>query len=401
MAFASTGTADLLRPTFFELVAAEALMPSLKAALAYSLWVNAQRQAWMGRALKYEHEIYAAVALFLEHQSLSGDCGSVSEAMYGLSRTPVGAAPGTRITKRQRWISILFLVAVPYMKAKLDSLFVQHGRVRTLQQTMEGTDETGESSRSPTNDLRQRLCLWLMRGFSSIYPWIHAGYEGSLLAYQVLYLVEKTQCFTPWLHILGLRIVRAPAEDQMRKKNRLRMQRWRRIQDIRGSASWSWLRVLKETLLQSGWAISDNVRTSLIMAVFAFKASTTLCVCVPQGCHKVLLLRTHFSASNSQNAIHLANRVTVEHFTSCLPQNSCELAKYFEHDLPWPLKHVGLDRRRWSGGTQQLRNVWQPARHCLSLPHHLDRCPTQMACHSHAAQSCAPYAGMCVPIQPT
>lgn len=40
MSFVSFGTAeDPSRPTFFELVAAERLTPSLKAAVTYSLWV--------------------------------------------------------------------------------------------------------------------------------------------------------------------------------------------------------------------------------------------------------------------------------------------------------------------------------------------------------------------------
>lgn len=62
--------------------------------------------------------------------------------------------------------------------------------------------------------------------------------------------------------------------NQMRLQNERQMLRWRHIQDIRAQGSWPCLRSLKEGLVQFGWAISDNLRTSLVMAVFTFKVNT-------------------------------------------------------------------------------------------------------------------------------
>lgn len=36
-----------------------------------------------------------------------------------------------------------------------------------------------------------------------------------MLVYQVLYLVNKNPFFSPWLHILGLEVIRAPVGDQV------------------------------------------------------------------------------------------------------------------------------------------------------------------------------------------
>lgn len=64
-------------------------------------------------------------------------------------------------------------------------------------------------------DWRERIRQQLVRAFATIYPWLNAGYEGSLLVYQVLYLVNRTPYFSPWLHMLGLQVVRAPVGDQV------------------------------------------------------------------------------------------------------------------------------------------------------------------------------------------
>lgn len=57
MSFVSLG-GDGLRPTFFELVAADRLMASLKAAVVYSLSVYAQRRPSLHRLLDREDELF-------------------------------------------------------------------------------------------------------------------------------------------------------------------------------------------------------------------------------------------------------------------------------------------------------------------------------------------------------
>ena len=54
------------RPTFFELIAADRLVPSLRAALVYSLGVLAARRPGLTRILDHEAEAFAALMLLVE-----------------------------------------------------------------------------------------------------------------------------------------------------------------------------------------------------------------------------------------------------------------------------------------------------------------------------------------------
>lgn len=148
MSFMLGGSDGATRPTFFELVAAERLMPSLKAAASYSLQVQrrhshaesgarhiaakstvaasftgahamvaqhaaidetrarvahrmqlpqvlSQRRPWVYRLLAYEDEVFALAAAILDHGSLAGAGGMFSESLYGLRRAPADNGSGS------------------------------------------------------------------------------------------------------------------------------------------------------------------------------------------------------------------------------------------------------------------------------------------------------------------
>ena len=71
------------RPTFFELVAADRLVPSLRSALAYSLGVLAERRPSLLRVLEYEDEAFALFMLLVEAHSFAQGSGSLAESLYG------------------------------------------------------------------------------------------------------------------------------------------------------------------------------------------------------------------------------------------------------------------------------------------------------------------------------
>jgi len=58
---------------------------------------------------------------------------------------------------------------------------------------------------------------WMERLFVKIYPWFHACYEGLSFYYQLRYLFEFSSHFSPWLHLLGQKIVRLSMEDLMKQ----------------------------------------------------------------------------------------------------------------------------------------------------------------------------------------
>ena len=134
------------RPTFFELIAADKLVPSLRAALVYSVGVLVSRRPSLARLLDHEDEAFALFMLLVEWHSFATSDGSLAEGLYGLQRTRArgSRAPRTepasrrepresaarRITKAQRIASVVLLAAVPYARAKLDKLYARLARAR-------------------------------------------------------------------------------------------------------------------------------------------------------------------------------------------------------------------------------------------------------------------------------
>lgn len=137
------------RPTFFELIAADKLVPSLRAALVYSVGVLVSRRPSLARLLDHEDEAFALFMLLVEWHSFATSDGSLAEGLYGLQRTRArgSRAPRTepasrrepresaarRITKAQRIASVALLAGVPYARAKLDKLYARLARARGLE----------------------------------------------------------------------------------------------------------------------------------------------------------------------------------------------------------------------------------------------------------------------------
>lgn len=118
--FVTLGGDGATRPTFFELVAAERLMPSLKAAITYSISVRdtkltlaacrhrgpgdrvcqayffiqvlAQQRPWLHRVLDWEDEAFLLVCLALDRQSLAVSSATFADGLYGLRRAAVRRA---------------------------------------------------------------------------------------------------------------------------------------------------------------------------------------------------------------------------------------------------------------------------------------------------------------------
>ncbi|CAI5972484.1 unnamed protein product [Closterium sp. NIES-65] len=161
MLFHAAG-AEGSRPTFFEMAAADFLPASLKAAALYALGVLAQHRPSLHRLLDHSDELSAAALLLLEWHSLKTHGASFGESMYGLRRISTvphrpspsqaalrtgatagraaggaeGAGRGERaaggqeggsasygMSRKQRALSLLFLVLLPYLRAKLHALF--------------------------------------------------------------------------------------------------------------------------------------------------------------------------------------------------------------------------------------------------------------------------------------
>ncbi|KAL3691530.1 hypothetical protein R1sor_005181 [Riccia sorocarpa] len=286
-----------MRPTFFEMAAAQHLPASLRAALLYSLGVMAQRRPILHKVLDYSDEAFSALMLLLEAHSLRISDASFAEALYGLRRrsavpTSESSAvsnnrsnrePGRlgAISRRQRNLSVLFLVGLPYLRSKMEAVYnAQRGGA--LQAAFWGTgdadsvevESVGDASRN--RDQRLGSDATMLQSIKSrflklcvqIYPWVHASHEGLSFAYQLLYLLDATEFYSPALHFLGIQVTRASGQELMDASKQIAERRKREFGRLRGSPI---LKTIQRGLLRTAYGFLDYAQSGLIAAVFIFK----------------------------------------------------------------------------------------------------------------------------------
>ncbi|KAL4352306.1 hypothetical protein GQ457_06G018490 [Hibiscus cannabinus] len=285
------------RPTFFEMAAAQQLPASLRAALTYSIGVLALRRPILHKVLDYEDEFFAMLMLVLETHSLRTTDASFAESLYGLrrraakirtkqadirSKTSDGIQHSS-LEKRQRVLSVVFLVVLPYLKSKLHSIYNKEREAR-LQASLWGPgDERFEdvdyfvegedsiASRTSTEaeaTIRTRLAKNIQKIIGLCYPWLHATTEGLTFTYQLLYLLDATGFYSVGLHALGIHVCRATGQELMDTSSRISKIRSRERERLRGPP---WVKAVQGALLKCAYVVLDYAQTGLIAAVFIFK----------------------------------------------------------------------------------------------------------------------------------
>ncbi|XP_067686858.1 peroxisome assembly protein 12-like [Haliotis asinina] len=178
------------RPTIFEVLAQESLMVTVRPALKHAIRVAAEnRPALFGWLLRNYDEMYAFLDFIIQHYHLQKYNGSFAENFYDLKRVP-STDPSSKLSHRHHWLSVFLLVAVPYIKTKLDQLFedLRHKY---------GTDRRSQIRRPGGQ---------VIRAFLSMYPYVHMTWEGTCLLYQVSYMLGKGAWHSPFLHLSGTRL---------------------------------------------------------------------------------------------------------------------------------------------------------------------------------------------------
>lgn len=285
------------RPTFFEMAAAQQLPASLRAALTYSIGVLALRRPFLHKVLDYEDEFFSLLMLVLETHSLRTTDASFAESLYGLRRRAakirtkqadirLKSSDGIQhsgLERRQRVLSVVFLVVLPYFKSKLYSVYNKEREAR-LQASLWGPGEerfedvdyfdegeTSITSRTSTETdatMRTRLAKNIQKIIGTCYPWIHATSEGLTFTYQLLYLLDATGFYSVGLHALGIHVCRATGQELMDTSSRISKIRNRERERLRGPP---WLKAVQRALLKCTYALLDYAQTGLIAAVFIFK----------------------------------------------------------------------------------------------------------------------------------
>lgn len=287
------------RPTFFEMAAAQQLPASLRAALTYSVGVLALRRPFLHKVLDFEDEFFAMLMLVLETHSLRTTDASFSESLYGLRRRAVkikvkkdnikthlnsgGEVNHSGLEKRQKVLSVVFLVILPYLKSKLHSVYNREREAR-LQASLWGHDDERfndvdiigreedslipRGSSDAASSVRARLTKKIQKIIGACYPWVHASSEGLSFAYQLLYLLDATGFYSLGLHAVGIHVCRATGQELMDTSSRISKIRSHERERLRGPP---WLKAVQRLLLSCTYTVLDYAQTGLIAAVFFFK----------------------------------------------------------------------------------------------------------------------------------
>lgn len=211
---------DVQRPSFFEMWQQSTFMPALKPALKYALTIVSQRRPGWEWAVHYLDEIFAALQLLAERHFIQVYDASVSENFFALLRVPspspgVASGPGSHaatLTSASRRWAVLCLVLVPYLKGRLDALYESRYGSSSLLSVMRATaPATGRSAAGQSRSASARDMI--DRAFQRLYPWMHAAFEGTHFGYQLLYLLEVTEHYSPFYHLLKHRCQRQSMED--------------------------------------------------------------------------------------------------------------------------------------------------------------------------------------------
>lgn len=354
------------RPTFFELVATDRLVPSLRAALVYSLRTLAERRPGVTRILDHEAEAFALLMLLVEAHSFATSDGSLAEGLYGLQRVRRlgarggeeerggsggsgrrrggraavarggllrsgdddggnGARRSRRISGKQRLLSVLVLVGLPYAREKLDALYVRlSGAVgagsrgalgSTIAEAILGDHEPpGRSSRdegardegargegardegarnadddnarggrrgrapssssppavSSSSSVSGSIRAAAAAAFVRAYPWIHTGWEAVVFWCWLRYLLADGATHDPSLSTLRLAIVRASPSEMTNRRARVESIRASRLDRLSSSPSWM-TRTVGAMALRAGHFALDHAQGGLMAAVVGFK----------------------------------------------------------------------------------------------------------------------------------
>jgi hypothetical protein len=130
------------------------------------------------------------------------------------------------ITDKQRRWTLFFLVIVPYLKNKLDTLYrdlvpLSNFSMVNLERELGEDDPSVQvrqslfSTLTGKNSTSSKIRRFLLRLFAYGYPFFNAAYEGSFFVYQLLYLYEFIIYYSPFHHIQGVTLKRLSQEEMV------------------------------------------------------------------------------------------------------------------------------------------------------------------------------------------
>ncbi|KAK3083857.1 hypothetical protein FSP39_004225 [Pinctada imbricata] len=159
------------KPTIFEVIAQENLMHGIRPALHHVVKVLAEsRPESLGWTLHWFDEIYTVLDFVLQNYYLHYHNGSFAENFYSLKRVCSCNRDQKRLPRKEHWKSLFCL---------------------------------NKSWHS------------LLKLFVMVYPYIHMSWEGSLLAFQVMYMFGKSRWHSPLIKASGVELRQHDMDDMV------------------------------------------------------------------------------------------------------------------------------------------------------------------------------------------
>jgi peroxin-12 len=212
------GTSGQSAATFFELAMVDqggnALWPAFQHIL-HTIAHQTPTSTPLHYSVHYGREIYAMLRGIVESYFLSQQNCTAFELLYGLRRAVVNkntpttfqqSKPPPDLTRRTILLSILEIVLLPYLTAKLDalharaiaSLDAQHNQ--TIASTTPTSSVTKSTSKAVADVFRSQFVRW--------YPYLRKSVGFLEAMYQLAFCLGRTQYFSLWHHVWKYNVVR-------------------------------------------------------------------------------------------------------------------------------------------------------------------------------------------------
>ncbi|PRP82606.1 hypothetical protein PROFUN_04911 [Planoprotostelium fungivorum] len=294
------------RPSFFEMIAQQEMMPTLKPALRYIFSTLAARHPTMEWFANHNDEVFTFLLLLLENHHLKHYDASFAEYFYGLKRMRLVPPPLTTPTKsrfqlssllpslmspkapsttsqqeslqaptpvpigvsERRW-GLFTAVAIPYIKSKMDNLYKEHFPMHqfSVREGLIADDDHPDNQHGLTRYLPPSFRRFIYNALMYGYPYFNAFYEASFFLYQLYYLYGSTNYYTPFLHAQGVTLQRLSIQQLDAQREGQQKRRNMRLKKLNGGPlprAWKLVVFLYDLVL-------DYSRWMLPITIFLFK----------------------------------------------------------------------------------------------------------------------------------
>jgi hypothetical protein len=222
------------RPSYFELFMQGAISDMLRPAMQHVVAALAPRFPVLYRSQRWPDEIFLALLGALEWAHLRTQEASFAESFFGLKRVRYFPPSARGETPPPNWLrpidqvgSMVCQLGVPYVKWKIEGWVAAQGggtgAVADLGLAGDDSSEEDEEEDAAGSALATRgqrrsrgLGATLKKLFLRLWPYLNFSYEAIQFGYQFLYLVERTDWYSPGLQILRLRLERLGDDDRDR-----------------------------------------------------------------------------------------------------------------------------------------------------------------------------------------